>query len=188
MLAVLLATATTFACGVGRQSGRMEYETMSRRRAPAALAALRDSVTHVLAAARADSAFPAAIAIVGDGTGELVEVAVGQLDWAPSPAPDRHTLWDLASLTKVIGTTTALMQLAERGALDLGRQRDDLAGARPSGPGFLPRGRNQGRVGLEMLHHHRHARCGDDVEVDDVDPARGERADGGVADPLPAGA
>jgi CubicO group peptidase (beta-lactamase class C family) len=119
VLALVLATATMVACGMGRRSGRMEYETVSRRRAPAALAALRDSVTHVLAAARADSAFPAGIAIVGDAVGELVEVAVGQLDWAPSPAPDRHTLWDLASLTKVIGTTTALMQLAERGAIDI---------------------------------------------------------------------
>jgi CubicO group peptidase (beta-lactamase class C family) len=121
VIAVIVAAAGPLACA-GRGSARtepMEYESISRRRPPALHAAIRDSVRRVLEAARADSAFPAGIVIVGDRDGELAEVTVGQLDWAPSPPPDRHTLWDLASLTKVIGTTTALMQLAERGAIDV---------------------------------------------------------------------
>ena len=49
----------------------------------------------------------------------LVEYAVGSLDWTPSPRPDDNTMWDMASLTKVVGLTTAMMQLTETGKVDL---------------------------------------------------------------------
>ncbi len=90
------------------------------RRARAALAReLRDSVRAVLEAGQRDSAFPGAYAIVGDSRGVLTEFGVGHLDWAPSPVPNQHSLWDLASLTKVIGTTSAMAQLVESGRADL---------------------------------------------------------------------
>ena len=37
----------------------------------------------------------------------------------PRPRPDERTLWDLASLTKVVGLTTAMMQLVEQHRVDL---------------------------------------------------------------------
>lgn len=80
---------------------------------------IRDSMALVLRAALTDRAFPGAYAIVGDSRGVLAEFRVGHIDWAKSPVPDRHTLWDLASLTKVLGTTTALAQLIESGKVDL---------------------------------------------------------------------
>lgn len=83
-------------------------------RRPALSRELRDSLRAILTAAVADRAFPGAYAVVGDSRGVLAEAAAGHLDWAPSPVPNRHTLWDIASLTKVIGTTTALAQLVER--------------------------------------------------------------------------
>ena len=86
---------------------------------------IRDSLAIALRAGVADRAFPGAYAIVGDSRGILAQYGAGHLDWAPSPRPDAHTLWDLASLTKVIGTTTALAQLVESGkvALDAPVQR-----------------------------------------------------------------
>jgi CubicO group peptidase (beta-lactamase class C family) len=82
--------------------------------------AVRDSVARVLDRAIADSAFPGAIAVVGTRDGEMVTYAVGRIDWpATAPAPDERTLWDLASLTKVVGMTTAMMQLVERDRVDL---------------------------------------------------------------------
>jgi CubicO group peptidase (beta-lactamase class C family) len=80
---------------------------------------IRDSAARVLKAARKDRAFPGAYVIIGDSRGVLAEGGVGSLDWRRSPKPTEHTLWDLASLTKVIGTTTAIMQLVERGAVDV---------------------------------------------------------------------
>jgi len=80
---------------------------------------IRDSVRRVLDRALADSAFPGGIAVVGTRTRVITQYAVGHLDWAKSPAPNDRTLWDLASLTKVIGLTSGIMQLVGRGAIDL---------------------------------------------------------------------
>ncbi|HEX7939390.1 MAG TPA: serine hydrolase domain-containing protein, partial [Gemmatimonadaceae bacterium] len=80
---------------------------------------LRDSAAKVLKAARKDRAFPGAYVVIGDSLGVLAEGGVGELDWRRSPRPTEHTLWDMASLTKVIGTTTALAQLVERGLVDV---------------------------------------------------------------------
>ena len=83
----------------------------------------RDSLLHtlqgILDKGVADSAFPGAIAVVGNRRGRMLTVAAGHLDWAPSPVPDEHTLWDLASLTKVIGLTSAMEQLVEAKKVDL---------------------------------------------------------------------
>jgi CubicO group peptidase (beta-lactamase class C family) len=81
--------------------------------------ALRDTLRAILDRGVADSAFPGAIAVIGTHAGPLVTVAAGHLDWAPSPAPTTETLWDLASLTKVVGMTSAMMQLVESGRVQL---------------------------------------------------------------------
>jgi len=80
---------------------------------------LRDSLRAILTRAFADSAFPGAYAVVGTHAGILAEDSVGHLDWGPSAVPDEHSLWDLASLTKVVGMTTAMMQLYEQGKVSL---------------------------------------------------------------------
>ena len=73
----------------------------------------------VLNRAARDSAFPGAVAIVGTRSGILARYAVGTLNWGSSPAPDERTLWDLASLTKVIALTSAVMHLSQQGKLDV---------------------------------------------------------------------
>ena len=102
-------------------SGMMaEYVVKRRDVAPEARAAIRDTVMRVLDRALADSTFPGAIAVVGNHDGIIAQYAVGRIDWpSSSPAPDEHTLWDLASLTKVIGLTSAMIQLVESGRVDL---------------------------------------------------------------------
>ena len=81
--------------------------------------AIRDSVLAVLERGLADSAYPGAYAVVGSSTEIYASLGVGRLDWATSPRPDANTMWDLASLSKVIGTTTAAMQLWDEGRLNL---------------------------------------------------------------------
>jgi len=94
---------------------------VSLRHAPSAEGRLlADTVARLLAQGVADRAFPGAIAVVGRRSGVVLAASVGRLDWDPAaPAPDEHTLWDLASLTKVVGMTSAMMQLVERGRVDL---------------------------------------------------------------------
>ncbi|MBX3132683.1 MAG: serine hydrolase [Gemmatimonadaceae bacterium] len=87
---------------------------------PAWAARVTDSVRTVLTRAVRDSVFPGAIAVIGTRTQVVAEVAVGKLDWTPdAPAPDAHTIWDIASLTKVVGMTTAMMQMVEQGLVQL---------------------------------------------------------------------
>lgn len=118
-----LALVAALACRLpGQRSVALALPRVSASEAAARaidVRALDETVARVLRAALADSAFPGAIAIVGTHSGILSEVAVGQLDWSVSPATDAATVWDLASLTKVIALTTAIMQLAADGRIDI---------------------------------------------------------------------
>jgi CubicO group peptidase (beta-lactamase class C family) len=68
----------------------------------------------------ADAVCPAAVIEVGTADGALWDCAVGRLSLAEnSPAATRDTVFDLASLTKVIATTTIAMRLVECARLDL---------------------------------------------------------------------
>jgi serine-type D-Ala-D-Ala carboxypeptidase len=80
---------------------------------------LADTLKSVLDQAVLDSAFPGAIAVVGSHSGTLATIAAGRLDWNEPAVPDDHTLWDLASLTKVVGTASAMIRLVGEGRIDL---------------------------------------------------------------------
>src|ERR671914_2429651 len=81
---------------------------------------VHDSLARVMDRAVRDSAFPGAIAVVGTRDGATVSYAAGRIDWpADAPRPDERTLWDLASLTKIVGMTTAMMQLVEQDRVEL---------------------------------------------------------------------
>ena len=66
-------------------------------------------------------AYPGAVLIVGRRDTVLFAKGYGHLTWArtSTAADPESTLYDLASLTKVIATTTALMLLVERGQVRL---------------------------------------------------------------------
>lgn len=67
-----------------------------------------------------ERAFPAAVVEVGTAGGVLWSQAFGKLDADAESAPaQQSTIFDLASLTKVIATTTLVMRLVERGELAL---------------------------------------------------------------------
>ena len=95
-----------------------------------------DRARAILRAGIVEQVFPAAVAEVGDGTGVLWREAFGRLtydDSGPDAAPETSadTIFDLASLTKVVATTPMAIQLVERGALALDDcVRDRLPGWR----------------------------------------------------------
>jgi CubicO group peptidase (beta-lactamase class C family) len=78
-----------------------------------------DSVRRVLDQAVREGAFPGAYAVIGTRDGIVAEYGAGRLDSADASRPTARTVWDLASLTKVVGTTSALMQLVGSGAVAL---------------------------------------------------------------------
>jgi len=73
-----------------------------------------------LLAAIADSATPGAAVAIGRGDRLVRLRGYGRTDWAPdAPPATPTTLYDLASLTKVVATTAAAMRLADEERLSL---------------------------------------------------------------------
>ena len=92
----------------------------------------------ILERAVADKAFPAVVIEVGTAHQPLWQQAFGRLSFDPAAAPTQQdTVFDLASLTKVLATTPLIMRLIERGGLGLddpvsthiAQWRDDHGGA-----------------------------------------------------------
>jgi CubicO group peptidase (beta-lactamase class C family) len=92
--------------------------------------------------------FPGAALAVGRQDQVVIERGFGRLDWglgSPDVDPDR-TIYDLASLTKVVATTTAVMLLVEDGRLDLDSQVSGYL------PGFSGGGRERVTVRHLLTH------------------------------------
>jgi CubicO group peptidase (beta-lactamase class C family) len=115
-LTVSILGATSVGC---HAPPHQEQPIATQSASPRSDAAIDDSLKQDLDRALADGAFPGAIAVVGTHNRVIATYAVGHLDWAPSPTPDDHTLWDLASLTKVVGLTSGIMQLVSQGKVDV---------------------------------------------------------------------
>ena len=89
------------------------------RRAITVTSRLTDSTRAVLTLALADGAFPGAVAIIGNRSGILASYGVGRLDAADSARPTPTTIYDLASLTKIVATTSLMLQLVDQGRVAL---------------------------------------------------------------------
>lgn len=78
------------------------------------------AVDRVVLSGIAAGGYPGAAVVVGRGGYSVVKRGYGHLGWtSDSPPADEHTIYDLASLTKVVGTTAAIMVLYDDGKIDL---------------------------------------------------------------------
>jgi CubicO group peptidase (beta-lactamase class C family) len=106
-----------------------------------------DVARQAIRAGLADRAFPAAVVELGTATDVLWREAFGRFSYDAEAAPVREdTVFDLASLTKVIATAPMIMQQVERGAMGL----DDLVSA------FIPSWRGVDRESVtirDLLSH-----------------------------------
>jgi CubicO group peptidase (beta-lactamase class C family) len=83
-------------------------------------AARFDQIPPLVERAIADKQLPGAVVLIGRGDQVLYEKAIGHRAVEPSPEPmTLDTIFDMASLTKIIATTTSVMQLVENGRLRL---------------------------------------------------------------------
>ena len=81
---------------------------------------MADTLEQALQDAVTQAKCPGAVAYVGEGATTLFHGACGSRQVVPKVSPaEKHTPYDLASLTKVIATTTAVLLLREDGALDI---------------------------------------------------------------------
>jgi CubicO group peptidase (beta-lactamase class C family) len=88
--------------------------------------------------------YPGAVVVVGRSNTVLLAKGYGHFSWSPeSRVPDvDSTVWDLASLTKVVATTPAIMRLVDQGSLDL----DDPVQT------YLPGFRGEGKEVVTVRH------------------------------------
>ena len=92
--------------------------------------------------------YPGAVVIIGRRDSLLYARGYGHFTWdprSPVPTPD-STIWDLASITKIVSTMSAAMRLVDEGKLDLEAPVSK----------YLPRftGGLKGRVTVRMLLDH----------------------------------
>lgn len=92
--------------------------------------------------------YPGAVVVIGRSDSLLYARGYGHFTWnprSPVPSPD-STYWDIASITKVLGTMSAAMRLVDAGRLDL-----DAPVRR-----YLPRfsGERRDQVTVRMLLDH----------------------------------
>ena len=115
--------------------------------APAAAQTFADVDRAALAGIR-EGLYPGAVVVIGRRDSILYTRGYGHYTWNPAsrvPDPD-STIWDIASITKVVATASSAMRLVDRGRLDL-----DAPVRR-----YLPRfaGGLKNRVTVRMLLDH----------------------------------
>ncbi len=105
-------------------------------------------VYQVLGDAIGNQAFPGcAFGVLAGGQVVLAD-ALGRFTYEDDSAQvKRHTVFDVASITKVVSTTAAAMLLYQRGILDLDTPLGELL------PGFVV-GRESGRLALQVTLRH----------------------------------
>jgi len=104
---------------------------------------MTDAITEALEQAVQEGVFPGAVLLVQEGARIQRCDVVGAAALLPSTEPmTRGTLFDLASLTKPIATTTAVLRLIHRGLLAL-----DQPAAR-----WLPEFRGEGKHLVTLFH------------------------------------
>ena len=77
-------------------------------------------IDRVLARGIKAGGFPGGVVIIGRGGATVFEKGYGNLSWSgKSPVVPERTIYDLASLSKVVATTTAIMILYDEGRIRL---------------------------------------------------------------------
>src|SRR5205823_5885717 len=85
-----------------------------------------DAIPALVEQAIADKKLPGAVVLVGRGARVVYEKAIGNRAVAPAPEPmTLDTIFDMASLTKVVATTTSVMKLVEDGKIRLSDRVSD---------------------------------------------------------------
>lgn len=102
-----------------------------------------DAIPALVEQAIADKKLPGAVVLVGRGDQIVYEKAIGHRAVSPAAEPmTLDTIFDLASLTKVVATTTSVMKLVEDGKIRLNERVSDYI------PGF----ERQNKANITIRH------------------------------------
>jgi uncharacterized protein YbbC (DUF1343 family) len=102
-----------------------------------------DAIEPLVQSAIAEKKLPGAVVLIGRGDRVLYQKAIGNRALVPAVEPmSLDTIFDLASLTKVVATTTSVMLLVERGKV---RLNDRVAT-------FIPGFERYGKADITIRH------------------------------------
>ncbi len=102
-----------------------------------------DAIPPLVEQAIAEKKLPGAVVLVGRGDRVVYEKAIGRRAIEPAPEPmTADTIFDVASLTKVVATTTSVMKLLEEGRVRLNDRVSDYV------PGF----ERYNKAGITIRH------------------------------------
>ena len=106
-----------------------------------------DAIPPLVEQAIADKKLPGAVVVIGRGDRIVYEKAIGHRALVPAAEPmTADTIFDLASLTKVVATTTSVMKLVEDGRIRLSDRVSTFV------PGFERHGKTDITVRHLMTH------------------------------------
>lgn len=122
-----------------------------------------EAITRLMERATHDGLVAGGIVLVGNRYGTVYEYAFGKVSSLPGAPPvTSATIFDIASLTKVIATTPAVMKLAEEGRLSL---VDPLVR-------WFPEFTGRGKDDVLLVHLLTHTSGFDDFSLSPDDPLR----------------
>ncbi len=143
---IFYAFLTLFALGCNLRQESVKNTTMPTNNSPKE-ARLTRACEHVHSAIREKTLPGCAFGVLAEGKTLLTE-SLGRFTYdGDSPQVQPATLYDVASLTKVIATTAAAMLLHQRGQLNLETPLGELL------PGFIV-GRDDSRLARQITLHH----------------------------------
>jgi CubicO group peptidase (beta-lactamase class C family) len=122
LIAALALVVAPVPAGSARPAARLSDGLPSASPRAVGMSAQRlEAIDRVVARGVRAGGYPGASVVVGRKGMAVWQKGFGTLDWARSSAPvtSDRTIYDLASLTKVVGTTTAAMILYDEGKLEL---------------------------------------------------------------------
>lgn len=106
-----------------------------------------EAIPALVEQAIADRKLPGAVVLVGRGDRVVYQKAIGNRSVSPETEPmTLDTIFDLASLTKVVATTTSVMKLVEDGKIRLNERVSDYV------PGFERHNKNNITIRHLMTH------------------------------------
>lgn len=138
---------THFKVGDGLRVPRLDLTLRPQTESKGLASDAFDTTKRLLASYVNEHAFPGAALAVGYRGTLVLDAAVGKLDYTPASATvTGDTIYDLASLSKVVGTTSAVMMLVDAGRLLLDAPVQDYL------PEFQGTNKEKVRV-IHLLQH-----------------------------------
>jgi CubicO group peptidase (beta-lactamase class C family) len=117
----LLTSLLTALVLLGKSHGGDDGGLPSKAPAAVGMSAVRlQKIDKVMARAIKAGGFPGGVVVIGRRGATVLEKGFGNLSWSgKNPVDPSETIYDLASLTKVVATTTAVMVLYDEGKIQL---------------------------------------------------------------------